>query len=182
MSKKFRTEDGFTVIDPTSMKETLSRKLVPVADRLRDLNTRFGLRNYIVRIVKTCWTGGKRGLGDEELVWIENILPTPRVLDLGSLAEIVTPIGLNEVNSVQIDQISGRYTEEFLLGIDKNGNEPAPDENVYYEVEFPRGDGRPSRKRRFHISSVPDYRAVRCQWSIDLTKAYEDRSNTGEPV
>lgn len=180
MSKKFQTKDGFTLLDPNSYKDTLARKLIPVADRIRDLHTRFGGRNYLVRIIKTCWSGGRRGIGKEEIVFIEEILPTPRVLDLGTLQEIVTPVGLNEVNAIQIDQISGRYSDEFLLGVDKNNNEPAPNENVFYEVEFPRVDGRPTRKLRFHISSAPDFRPYGFQWSITLEKADEDRDTTGE--
>lgn len=159
--------------------KTLTRRLIPVADKLRDLHTRFGGRVYNVRIIRTQWSGGSRGVGRETITSVTDIRPTPRVMDLSSLQEITTPIGLNESGSVQVNQISGRFTEEILLGIDPELKQPPRNENIFYEIEFPRADGKSSTKRRFHIRAAPSYDPYGFQWSITLEKADEDRDREG---
>lgn len=178
-SGRTKDKDGFTVVEPGMIGKTLSQKLVPVADKVRDLHTRFGGRVYNVRIVRTRWSGGKRGVGTESIIDITYIRPTPRVVDLTSLQEITTQIGLNEAGSIQVTQISGRFTEEILLGIDPELKEPPVNENIFYEIEFPRSDGRAAKKRRFHIRAAPSYDPYGFQWSVTLEKADEDRDRAG---
>lgn len=178
MTNKFeKDKDGFTVVSPGM--ETLTRKLIPVADRIRDLHTKFGGRVYKVRIIRTQWSGTARGQGTESITSITEIRPTPRVVDLGSLQEVTSMMGLNEAGSVSVNQISGRFTEEVLLGVDPENRQPALNENVFWEIEYPRADGLPGIKRRFHIRSAPNYDPYGFQWSVVLEKADEDRSNVG---
>lgn len=174
-----KDKDGFTVVGPGMLGKTLTSKLIPVADRIRDLHTRLGGRVYEVRIIRTEWTGEIRGRGQESIVNLLSIRPTPRVMDLSTLQEVTSPIGLNEAGSVQINQISGRFTEEILLGIDPEQNQPPANVNIFYEVEFPRTDGRAGTRRRFHIRSAPTYDPYAFQWSIALEKADEDRAQSG---
>lgn len=168
--------------DPTSaqLAKTLAQRFVPLADQLRDLLTKFGLRPYKVKIVRVHWSGGERGEGTLTVVSEASILPTPRMQDLNSLTEIVHAVGLEEVGMVRVDEISGRFTEDDLMGRDADGVIPSDDE-VFYEIEFPRLDGRSSTKRRFYPRSPPQYFAGKLQWSINLEKAHEDRLRNGDP-
>lgn len=159
--------------------KTLARKLVPVVDKIRDLHTRFGGRVYNVSIVRTVWSGGARGVGVESITSVTDVRPTPRVVDLGSLQEITTLIGLDESGSVSVNQISGRFTEQILLGVDAEGRQPGLDENIFYVIEFPRADGTAGTKRRFHIRAAPSYDPYGFQWSIVLEKAEENQSFSG---
>lgn len=181
MANKFSKENTFTSLKTGEQKNTLAHKLIPVADRLRDLHTKFGGRTYKVKIIRTKWSGGRRGIGEEYVTSELIILPTPLVVDLSSLQEVLTPVGLNEVGSVQINEISGRFSEEQLRGLDSNGVEIPNDEQVYYEIEFPRiRDGKSPIRRRFIISQAPNYSPYSFQWRITLSKVDEDRNALGE--
>lgn len=172
---------NFTRLNGRQMAQTLAAKFVPLGDSLRDLLSKFGLRRYLVHVVKTKWTGGRRGNGTENVVYDEMILPTPKVLDMQGVAEVLQQVGLDEVGSIKLSKISGRYTDEFLRGLDEEGNGPAADENLYYEIEFPRADGLPGDRRRFQLSGAPMYFAGRLYWEVNLTRAHEDRDRRGVP-
>lgn len=169
--------------DPTSaqLAKTLAQRFIPLADQLRDLLTKFGLRPYKVKIIRVKWSGGERGLGTFTVLSETAILPTPRVQDMQSLTEIVQAVGLDEVGMIRVDEISGRFTEDELMGRDTDGNSIPLDEEVFYEIEFPRLDGKPSNRRRFYPRSPPQYFAGRLQWSLNLEKANEDRLRNGDP-
>lgn len=167
----------FTNLSGIDLSRTLARKLIPVADLLRDLRTKFGMRPYEVHIVRTRWTGGRRGEGEEYIVSDTVLLPTPRLLDLTSLAEIVNPIGIDEIGAVTLDEVSGRYPEDLLACRDSNGSSPDEDENAFYEVIFPIPDGSESGgapRRRFFPSSAPHYYAGKFEWVIRLERARPD--------
>ena len=172
----------FTKPTPVSVRASLAHDLKPVADDLRDLYTQFGLRPYVVRLIRTRWTGGKRGIGQEEVVDEHTLLPTPRVRDLSGLREVLQPVGLDELGDVQVDQISPKMTEDELRFLDKHTAEPArDDEAVWWDIEFVRPDGLPGLRRRFVLVGAPDYRADRFGWSVRLAKAHEDRGRDGIP-
>lgn len=174
-------KDGFTVPTPELLTNSIGQRLIPVVDRVRDKLTKFGMRPYRVRIVRTRSAGPRRGMGPETVVHEMELLPTPKVVDLSSLTEMVTPIGVNEEGSVMLQKVSGRYTEETLLGVGPDGNEVAPNETVYYEVEYFRRDGRPSEKRRFVRSSAPNWLPGSVEWNIMLVSAVENRQRDGSP-
>lgn len=169
--------------DPTKMnlRNTLAQKLIPVADSIRNLNTRFGLRPYKVRIVRVRWSAGVRGRGVPDVVDELDLLPTPIVQDLNTLTEILTPVGLNEVGVVSVAEISGRFTDDQLRFLSKDGVEPGPDEEVFYEIEYPEPDRGTSVKRRFYLRGAPYYAAGQFQWRLRLIKADEDRDRIGDP-
>lgn len=175
------TKEGFTVSTPSCLSNSLARKLVPAVDRIRDLYTKFGMRPYRVWIVRTRFAGPKRGVGVEQLVQEMEILPTPLVVDMRSLTEMVTPVGVNEQGIVQLQGISGRYTEEILLGVGPDGTQVAANETVYYEIEFFRPDGRPGERRRFVRDSVPQYNSGQFQWLITLVSVLENRNRDRSP-
>lgn len=165
------------------LSNTLARKLIPTVDGLRDLATRFGLRPYEVRMVRTKWTGGERGLGYEVVISEEPILPTPLIVGLDGITRIVHAVGLDEIGACQLTQISGRYAEGFLTGNDADGNPLDIDTQYYFEVIFPTpgtvSDGAP--RRRFYAVSAPSYDASSFQWRVSLQRSHSDRRNDGSP-
>lgn len=158
---------------------SLVSSLTPVVDRLRDLKTRLGARQYEVRLVWTRWTGGRRGSGDEYIFREEQLLPTPRVADLTSVNKELTEVGLAEAGSLRVDEISPRYSERRLLGF--TGEEKLPDDvSFYWEVRTvhrPDGDVR----RRFFPMAAPSYSPTRFQWTVSLIRAHADRAPAGLP-
>lgn len=174
-------KDGFTVPTPQLVAKSLGQRLVPVVDNARDLLTRFGLRPYRVKIIRVRFAGPRRGMGPEAVVHELELLPTPKVVDMSSLVEVVTAVGVNEQGSVQLQKISGRYTEEQLVGVGPDGAQVAPNETVYYEIEFFRRDGLPSEKRRFVRDVVPTYNATSVEWMVTLVNVLEKRGRDGEP-
>lgn len=171
--------------DPGQMVlgKTLAQRLIPVADNIRNLFTRFGLRSYKVRIVRIRWGGGRRGLGVPFLKGTLDILPTPMVQDLSTLTEILTPVGLDETGVIVVSQISGSFTDDQLRFLDEDGQQPGPDEEVFYEIEYPQPDGprNSSQKRRFVLRGAPNYNPGGFEWTIRLEKSNEDRTRGGDP-
>lgn len=170
----------FTDLTAKQITATLAQRLIPVADRVRDLFTRFGMRPYKIRIVRVRWSDGSRGVGTPIVENTLDLLPTPLVQDLTTLTEIVQPVGLDEVGSILVSEISGRFTDNDLRFLSADGSPPDPDVEVYYEIEFPKLDGT-SDKRRFFLRSAPHYAAGRFMWQLRLEKAHEDRARNGDP-
>lgn len=173
----------YTLLNGMDLSRTLARQLISTVDSIRDLATQLGFRPYEVRMVRTKWTGGERGVGQEFVISDEPILPTPLVLGLDGVTRIVQPVGLDEVGACQITQISGRYAEGFLTGNDTDGNPLDPDVQYYFEIVFPTpgaiADGAP--RRRFYASSAPTYDASSFQWRLTLQRSHSDRRNDGSP-
>jgi hypothetical protein len=172
--------ERFTDFRGGGIADTLAQELVPVADELRDLRVQFGLRPYMVHVVRTRWSGGRRGVGQEVVVSDTAILPTPLISDLTGLGLTVTPAALDEVGQITLSEVSGAYTEDQLLGWSDAGERPGPDEQVFYEVEFLLPGGGPGERRRFSTRSAPYYQADRFQWVMTLARASDARSRTGE--
>lgn len=169
----------FTKMTGKDLAKTLTAKLTPVVDMLRDLRVQFGQRPYSVRIVRTRWSGGRRGIGEEFVSYEQDLLPTPKVADLGSLQEVLGPVGLDEVGGLVLTEISPRYTEDNLRGTDELGNGPEPDEQVYYEVEFPRYDGLDGERRRFVLRTSPTFKPEQFQWEVRLERSHAERTRQG---
>jgi hypothetical protein len=160
------------------MSQSLIASLAPCIDQLRDVATQLGARPYQVLLVWTRWAGGERGVGVEEIIRTEALLPTPKIADVAGLSRALQPIGIDEVGSVTVTEISTRYTEDFLLGLGVGGTPIPEDQNFFWEVHYPRPDGGGVR-RRFTPKSAPSYSATRFQWSITLLRASEDRTRAG---
>lgn len=163
------------------MRASLGQALVPVADVLRGLLTTFGLRPYVVRLMRTRWSSGERGVGVETIIESTILEPTPKIADLTGVAAISTPAGLSEQGEVILSRISGRYTEEQLRGMAPSGLPVEASDSFFYEVEFPRpSDGRPSERRRFTLSSAPYYDPFGLQWRVQLRRQRDDRERNGD--
>ena len=165
----------FTKISQTQVSKSLARRFGPLADSLRDLLTKFGLRTNTVTLVKVQWSGGRRGKGTASVISEEVILPNPKVVNYDAVTQFIEPIGANEQGDIEVIQIPTRYTEEQLLGKSSAGEEIPIDTEFFWEIEFPRPDGGSSQKRRFIPRGLPTYKPGSLQWTIRLTKANDDR-------
>lgn len=165
---------GFTKIGELS--NPLVASLTPCVDAIRNLYTCLGARVYEVVVVKTRWSGGKRGVGVEQVISEDVILPTPQIGDLKALSSSTYAVGNAETGDLVVDQISPRYTEDFLSGREPNGKGLPPDVNIYWEIRIPG-----SERRRFTLSSAPSKTPLNFDWSVRLTKAFEDRARNGDP-
>ena len=175
---------GFTVLGDGEYAHTLAYRLTPCVDRIRDLNTRFGVRPYIVRIVSTRWSSGYRDLGTEEVVSSIHILPTPKVdLDaLNAMDNRTILVGSEEFGQVRLTEISSAFTEDQLMGRGGHGEQIESDINFYYEFEFPNADGSfPGVKRRFEVAGTPVYKPEHFAWEVELVRAGENRTRDGTP-
>ncbi len=178
----FRKSNGFTNLINGEYNRTLARKLVPVADSLRDLLTKAGLRPYVLRLVWTEWTRGMRDEGTEEVVRMVQILPTPKVQAVETLEEVVRAVGTEEFGEILVTQISARYTENFLRGFGEDGSETPANQSFYYEIEFPNENGTfPGIKRRFTLQGAPALYPGRFGWELKLRKAIANRGLDGIP-
>jgi hypothetical protein len=143
------------------------------------MQSRAGLRPYSVTIVRARASGTRRGDGPTEIVHEWPILPTPKLGDMTGLQEILAPDQLRETGSLQLTEVSLRYSEDMLLGRGPNGDPIPPDEVVFYEIRFLDGAGRVTQRRRFVSSSAPNPDPARAQWTINLTRAPHDRARNG---
>lgn len=167
---------------PLDLCGTLGQRLIPTVDRIRNLYTKFGLRPYNVSIIRTRWTGGRRGVGTEQVIFCAPITPTPLLSDMTSVTSVASPIGASEQGDVTLTQISGAYTEDQLYGLDQTSTPIPLDEQVYWEIEFPPAcKGGQGERRRFTPSSAPMFTADKFEWEIQLTRQRVDRIRNGLP-
>lgn len=170
----------FTEVSSSQAKKTLARGFIGLADSLRDMLTQFGLRTYKVTIVRVEWSGQRRGRGVPSVVSEVAILPTPKISAVDSLSEIIQPGGGLESGSLELTQISGRFTEEQLRGHGSDGEAIPPNQEFFYEVEFFPNEG-PSVKRRFIPSAPPAYYPGRLGWTVRLARSFDNRDRNGDP-
>lgn len=171
---------------PGLMPQTLAGRLVPVADRLRNLKARFGIRPYRVFMVHAAWSGGKRGVGTQQITSRREILPVPRVRDIDSVSRNLRATGLTEEGDLVIDEISAKYAEDDLMGRTPDLENPEltrtsrVDVEFWFEVQEARAVGRPPVTRRFSPPiKAPSLSRDNLQWRVTLTKQGEDRGRNG---
>lgn len=187
---------------PEAAKQALAHRLTRVADRLRQLNTRFGLRSSRVFLVWTEWTGVERGEGDENLKARIELLPTPKVGDATAISRRPYSAGVFPEGSLIVTEISaGAYTRDVLMGLaipretttapraDRgqpiNGNGPerttAPNIDFWYEVvEDGRGDD-PAARQRYRVFGYPARKEGSLYWALVLERASEELNRSGQP-
>jgi hypothetical protein len=171
---------AFTLLDGNQFAKTLVPSLTGVADSLRDLFTQFGMRPYVVKLVRTRWTGPRRGLGEEILVSETVLLPTPNVSDLTAMMASVQAMGRVEQGTLTVSEIPSRYTEEQLRGLTSTGEQPEPNEHFFWEIRLLNMDGTQGQYRRFQLLATPFFDIENLQWIVQLEKCAEDRTRSGE--
>lgn len=175
-------------LSPEEAKRTLAHRLSPLADRLNQLFTKFGIAPYRVFLTWTKWTGLERGEGDERLFRRIEILPTPELKSLDAVSFSVFHAGTVPVGSVKLERISNvTFTADILLGkafpddplpFGEDAGEkhiPEPYEFFYEIVEDGRGDDPPKRAR-FRPMNMPLRRADQTDFTIMLERVSQDRT------
>lgn len=167
---------------PDDYQQTLLGELAECVDCWRQIPSELGARPYRIYLVKTRWTGRRRGEGVETIANIEEITPTPKAEPVSSIQQQLQDIGLDEVGSLQITEISPRYTEDRLMGKNPDGKDIAANESFYWEIVLTRNLPQERvKRRRFMVSGVPSYEATKLQWTVRLVRAGSDRDAGGVP-
>lgn len=135
----------------------------------------------------TKFTGEERGAGEEKEFLRVEILPTPRVADLNSIALNPFSAGVLPAGSLKVDRISVLLTEDQLTGrippvIDHTSNEvkriEEPFDFFWEIVEDGRGDGNPPREK-FRLAGHPWRHEGGVEWCCILERVSEDRGISG---
>lgn len=164
-------------------QRTLAHRLAPRVDRLRQLNTRFGLRPYRVFLVWTKFGGAERGEGDENLIKREELLPTPKVTDLNAVSKTLYTVGVLPVGTIRVEEISATYTADFLEGkiIEPGKPIPQPYSFFYEVVEDDRGGTAQTERAKYRIAMKPFRMPGKVQWTITLERMSDDLDRDGTP-
>lgn len=186
-------------LTPDQARRTLANRFGPRADRLRQLNTNFGIRSKRVFLVWTEWKADERGEGEEVILSRVELLPTPRVSDLTAIQRRAFLQGALPDGSIRVDEISvARYTEDNLKGLVIPGDVPGQpgravnphgverdtkgNVSFFYEVvEDGRGDD-PAARQRFNLNGYPARLESRLQFAVYLVRESKDMNRLGQPV
>lgn len=171
-----------------------TQQRVGVIDRTHQISTRLGMRPNRVYLVWARWTGAERGEGDQLILQRIEILPTPMVSDLTSVALNPYSAGKLPVGAVRIDQISaGRYREDYLRGtlIPSDplfGQAGTPinvqTEDFWVEVQEDGRNvplGQQAERKRFRIFGGPFLSPCCTQYSVIVERMSEDMRRDGQP-
>lgn len=159
---------------------TLADRLSPMADRVRQLNTKLGVRRYRVFLVHAVWSGPVVGSGVPQEVSRREILPTPKIRDMSSTLGVLRSFGLTEEGGITIDEISASFTEDDLTGktpdlvdstLPRTG---IANGQFFWEVVEVRNSYPRPVPRRYTVEGVPMRKTV--HWTVNLTKQSGDRA------
>lgn len=173
-------------LTPLEARDSLANRLGPRVDRIRQIATRLGVRPMRVWLVWTQFSGDERGEGRETEVKRMEILPTPKVENLDSVAMSAFSAGVIEVGSIRVSRISSMFTDDLLRGRVAGltyGDAKHLNQRVsfFYEVqEDGRALGGPAPLRKYRISTEPYRRAGKVDWTIVLERISEDRTRSGQ--
>jgi hypothetical protein len=173
-------------LTPAEAKRTLTQRLAPRVDSLRQFSTRFGLRSRRVFLVWTKYSGYERGEGNEYEVARVELLPTPKVSALTNLTLTPYAAGILPVGSVRVELISATFSSEELLGqvppATPTGEPIEQPWDFFYEiVEDHRVSDHPARQK-FRVLGTPSRDEGSVSWSLILDRVDEDRSPDGRSM
>lgn len=172
---------------PDELKRTLVGRFTGtqdrpgLADRLRQLHTKFGARSVRVFLVWTKWTGAERGEGVEQTIRELEILPTPKVSDLTGITMRAAAAGKYPEGSLRVDEVSATLAKETLTGRLIPGG-PALEEpyDFFYELRDDGREGVSPLRQRFLLYGEPARKETNISWSLYLQRASADRTRSGQ--
>lgn len=169
-------------LTPEQAKKSLANRLAPMADRLRQLKTNFGIRAKRVYLVWTKYQN-VRGEGDEVEIKRVELLPTPKVSEVNAIAFMMSTGGVIPTGSLRLSEVSLNYTSDQLEGLyvpEKHEDEIPKNYKFYYEiVEDGRGDPMPTRQR-FRLSAKPNRNETKLSWDITIERTSNDPDRYGK--
>jgi hypothetical protein len=127
----------------STLDTSLVDKLLPVVDKLRgSLLPKFGVRQYVVKLVKRTWTGRERGDGDFSDV--EVVVTPPPMVDFpappGSRYDL-RPQGREEEGLIKVTEISLKNYQE----VDLTGGDLPKAVQFFWLLKDAHGQGLASR-------------------------------------
>lgn len=181
-------------LTPAELQKALVPRFGRVADNLRQLATKFGARPYRVFLVWTRFDGvpipegpvsdePERGAGGEVVLQTIEILPTPNVRSLDSIAIDPRTAGVLQMGMLKVSEVSTSLTYEQLKGLAVPGlgvidHIPQPYDFFYEVVEDERA-GPNQVRRRYRLATEPFLDAENVQWVFTLEKQSVDRNRDG---
>ncbi len=192
-------------LTPDQARATIAHRLGSrLAPKVRQLNTKFGLRPQRVFLVWTRWNGAERGEGKEAETYRAELLPTPKVDSMDGVAFSLLQAGTVPVGSVKVSEVSVSYTEDQLRGLAQPPTHAdssccvsastcmlehvapvlhpehitEPNDFYYEVVEDGRGDDPPHRAK-FRLLNRPFRRADKLDWSLLLERVGQDNNREG---
>lgn len=172
-------------LTPGEAKNSFAQRFAKVGDRLRQLNTNFGVRPYRVFLVWEKWDGSERGEGETHPVAECELLPTPLVQTMDAVSLDPRSAGILPIGTLRISEVSiDRYTRDRLWGLDIPGvgrfDHIPPLYSFFYEVrEDGRGDCPPWRMK-YRLSNEPHRMADQLMWQFAIERISEDRERDGK--
>lgn len=163
-------------LEPRDVPQSFAARLQPTVDRLRQLAVSFGVRPYRCYLVHVQWSGDAVGSGSPFEISRREILPTPRVRDMGGIGQILESFGNTETGTVMVDRISASLAEDDLMGLTPDLVDPVIPRTGLRNTEFfwIVQENRPScpagRPRRFIPAAAPTLSRDGLQWRISLKK------------
>lgn len=160
-------------LSPFEAKATLANRFGKVADRVRQIATVLGIRPYRVFLVWSQYSGSERGEGTSKEVKRIEILPTPQVISLDSVALSPQAAGILPMGSVRVNEISISFTMDQLKGRwfpDPNELDVPNNYEFHWEIiEDGRGDSVPE-VMRFRLAADPFRRGDMVDWTVNLER------------
>lgn len=160
---------------PQQAANTLAHRFTQRADRLRQLNTRFGIRPYRVFLVYRKDQGEEFGTGNTRVVSRVEILPAPKVRP--NLTRALMSGGIVPMGAVELTEVSARYTHDELIGrshpVDGEITLDPPWE-FHYEVVEDGRDGSVPAPQYYRPLGEPVREAGNVQWKLTLAPVTEE--------
>ncbi len=162
---------------------TLVNRLTTRVDRLRQFQTKFGMRSQRCFLVWTKYSGTERGEGREVEVARVEILPTPKVVGLDAVSRSPMAAGILPIGSIRLEEVSMSLGFDLLTGKVPPIAEgavaiPEPFDFYYELMEDGRGDAQPVRSK-FRLSGTPMLREENLDWVVLLTRESLDANRDG---
>lgn len=169
-------------LTPSEAKQSLAQRMGGRVDRLRQFATKFGVRPYRVFLTWVKWSGTERGEGDESVFMRKEILPTPKVDNLDTIALNPYSAGTLPMGSVRVSRISVSFTEDELSGRISGKDSIKDNLEFFYEiVEDGRGDN-PAHRQKYRLSAPPFRQAGKIHFVVVLDRiGGDDMDRDGTP-
>ena len=163
-------------LESRDVPQSFAARLQPTVDRLRQLAVSFGVRPYRCYLVHVMWTGETVGDGSPMEISRREILPTPRVRDMGGIGQILESFGNTETGSVTVDRITASLAEDDLMGLTPDLVDPSlprtglRNREFFWIIQENRPSCPPGRPRRFIPAAAPTLSRSGLEWRISLKK------------
>jgi len=152
-----------------------------LADRLRQLHTKFGARSRRTFLLWVGWNGDQRGEGEVIVRQRIELLPTPKVSDLSAVSKNPYSAGIMPVGSIRIDEVSAAMSEDVLSGRLTPGGSPLDAQtDFFYQLIEDGRSGVASIPQHYRLFGQPVRKETNISWSVLLERVSEDWLRTLE--